>query len=122
MQIFILKVADGREYTQPIRQSLPFSVLDFFPLLFPSTPFASFYPLGELIRISFYQQNRNFGTIFIFTCSNKRKGLLGGWEYNIFPSEMGCSLGIEHHGHFMVMLVNVVEDDPERDGQWDDSS
>lgn len=41
----------------------------------------------------------------------------------MFPSEMGCSLGTEHHGgHFMVMLVNVIEDDPERDGRWDDSS
>lgn len=53
----------------------------------------------------------------------QEKGFIGRVEYNIFPSEMGCSLGVEHHGgHFMVMLVNVIEDDPERDGQWDDSS
>ena len=50
----------------------------------------------------------------------QEKGFIGRREYNIFPSEIGCSLGIEHHGgHFMVMLVNVIEGDPERGGRWD---
>ena len=52
----------------------------------------------------------------------QEKGFIGRGEYNIFPSEIGCSLGIEHHGgHFMVMLVNGTEGDPERDGQRDSS-